>query len=298
MSVAKIDNTKFYLGDLCPKGHDWEATGHSLRYLPRGKKRVGSCVVCCRTRTRRVKIQCSELEEDLLAKAGIDSTKRYLGSPCLKQHLFLNTQKTLRLRSNGTCLTCAAERYEAYYRQFPEKKYQADKRYREANLEKVKQRKKQKYWLDVEVSRKEQNSRYPKRKQRHLEYFKHYSKTEKGKLVLRNIRNRRRARKASVHHFEYSKEQIEARITEFKGLCAYCCTNKATDMDHFIPLALSGPDCLGNLVPACETCNSSKNALDPYEWYSRQPFFKKQQWNFILRILGKTVETYNQIPLF
>ncbi|MGD3109495.1 HNH endonuclease [Streptomyces sp. YGL11-2] len=50
------------------------------------------------------------------------------------------------------------------------------------------------------------------------------------------------------------------------GLCVYCNEAKSEVMDHVIPFARGGPDKLGNLVPACEACNASKNDKTPPEW--------------------------------
>jgi 5-methylcytosine-specific restriction endonuclease McrA len=57
-------------------------------------------------------------------------------------------------------------------------------------------------------------------------------------------------------------------------------------MDHFIPLAGGGTHALGNLVPACPSCNYSKTDHDPEQWYRAQPFFTEARWRKILQVLG------------
>ena len=47
--------------------------------------------------------------------------------------------------------------------------------------------------------------------------------------------------------------------------CLYC-GNPATEADHYYPLGRSGLHCKDNIVPACKSCNASKNANDPEEW--------------------------------
>jgi len=41
-----------YLGTLCKRGHDWNGTGKSLRYLVKGIPHKGGCLVCMKIRRR------------------------------------------------------------------------------------------------------------------------------------------------------------------------------------------------------------------------------------------------------
>jgi 5-methylcytosine-specific restriction endonuclease McrA len=49
-------------------------------------------------------------------------------------------------------------------------------------------------------------------------------------------------------------------------LCVYCNLNKATTIDHVIPLSRGGTTELSNLLPACVSCNSSKRDKLLHEW--------------------------------
>lgn len=55
----------------------------------------------------------------------------------------------------------------------------------------------------------------------------------------------------------------------FGGLCAYGCGRSATSVDHVWPVSRGGRSVPGNLVPACSSCNSSKNNGDPTPWFER-----------------------------
>lgn len=51
--------------------------------------------------------------------------------------------------------------------------------------------------------------------------------------------------------------------------CAYCgSSGGALTQDHVIPLARGGRHAIGNLIPACGSCNSSKNDRLLIEWRS------------------------------
>jgi 5-methylcytosine-specific restriction endonuclease McrA len=56
-------------------------------------------------------------------------------------------------------------------------------------------------------------------------------------------------------------EQIRAQVFEVKGRRCHHCGRPATTVDHYpVPAAAGGPAVLGNLVPACKPCNSSRGA--------------------------------------
>jgi 5-methylcytosine-specific restriction endonuclease McrA len=68
---------------------------------------------------------------------------------------------------------------------------------------------------------------------------------------------------------QVSAEQINDLFALYEGRCAYCRVNKATTIDHVKPLARGGKHTIGNLLPACVSCNCSKGALPLDEWARR-----------------------------
>ena len=53
--------------------------------------------------------------------------------------------------------------------------------------------------------------------------------------------------------------------------CAYCgCSNKKLTADHVIPLSRGGTHTPSNIVPACQSCNSSKSSFLLKEWESKK----------------------------
>ncbi|AVR56720.1 HNH endonuclease [Microbacterium phage Didgeridoo] len=51
-----------------------------------------------------------------------------------------------------------------------------------------------------------------------------------------------------------------------KWRCVYCGRGAGMVVDHFVPEARGGGDVIWNLVPACDRCNSSKQAHEPGPW--------------------------------
>jgi len=51
----------------------------------------------------------------------------------------------------------------------------------------------------------------------------------------------------------------------FEGKCAYC-GKEANTWDHIVPVSKGGKTTPGNILPACQHCNSSKKDRDIVEW--------------------------------
>lgn len=51
----------------------------------------------------------------------------------------------------------------------------------------------------------------------------------------------------------------------YEQKCLYC-GQQAQHADHFYPIARGGLHCVENIVPACQPCNNSKCARDPFEF--------------------------------
>lgn len=229
-----------------------------------------------------------------------DTTKLFLGNLCSKGHDWNNTGKSLRLKNNHKCLECRDQYNSTYKRAFREnnrEKYLQQKReayqrnkahhlarcndYKKINREKVLSRKKEHYW----------NNR-----DKYLVASRNWR--QNNKELVNHYSRERRARKKQAHRVNFTVEQKQEHYNKFNNSCAYCNTQTTLTPDHFLPLSQGGSDVLGNIVPACLRCNISKNDSDPREWYKRQVFFSKERWQQILKILGKSETSYQQIPLF
>jgi 5-methylcytosine-specific restriction endonuclease McrA len=79
--------------------------------------------------------------------------------------------------------------------------------------------------------------------------------------------NKRRAQKAGSGG-KVTKDDIRTQFKRQKGKCYYC-GNPAGEhyhADHVVPLSRGGANIPENIVIACQTCNSRKNAKLPHEW--------------------------------
>lgn len=92
------------------------------------------------------------------------------------------------------------------------------------------------------------------------EYRAHYA-ANPAPISRRNNARRRGVQPVPAVGAEYLTEQ-------FGGQCAYCQATAAT-WEHVHPVARGGLTSPGNVVPACQPCNSSKKDSDVIAWLSR-----------------------------
>jgi 5-methylcytosine-specific restriction endonuclease McrA len=79
------------------------------------------------------------------------------------------------------------------------------------------------------------------------------------------LMQRRRARVAAALA-TLTAAQWEAILELHGNACAYCGKPGKMTMDHVLPVSRGGGTTADNVVPACQSCNSSKGAKTPEEW--------------------------------
>lgn len=86
---------------------------------------------------------------------------------------------------------------------------------------------------------------------------------------------------------EFSHQEWKETLIFFGGECAYCGgtprKGKRLTKDHLEAVSGGGRTIQSNIVPACQTCNSSKGAEDFKEWFMKQPFFSQERLNRIFK---------------
>lgn len=117
------------------------------------------------------------------------------------------------------------------------------------------------YAAQLEAGRANQETRYA--------YLKVWRKKNPHLLTAALIR--RKARKSGARIYEVSGRDLKRLVARFDGLCAYCKKGPYEHFDHVIPLAKGGRHTIGNLLPACASCNLTKAAKLLAEWRLLRP---------------------------
>lgn len=158
-----------------------------------------------------------------------------------------------------------------------------DRAYYEANLERERARRAA-YRARTREQAKVRDQAYaqtPAGKATRKRAVQKYRRTEGGRLVDIQRRQRRRAALASVGA-DLTKPQWRKIVRWFGRECAYCGATGRLTQDHVVPLHRGGLHTLRNVVPACPSCNSRKHTADMETWYRAQDFFDGNRLIWIL----------------
>lgn len=172
----------------------------------------------------------------------------------------------------------------AYKKRYDEEHLEENKTYRKKNAAKLKKRSLAYYQNHREqilarVKRYTEEN-YKKVLAYHREHYKENAGRIKANVAAYRqanpekksaLESRRRARKKG-NGGSHTAEEWQAKLILHLNACYYC---KGKDCkltkDHMIPLKLGGTDDIENLVPACQSCNSKKNARTAEEYLLSTP---------------------------
>ena len=96
------------------------------------------------------------------------------------------------------------------------------------------------------------------------------SNLEKDRMYSHN----KRARKVANGTFKITSKELKKL---YSSPCFYCGLTESIQADHVIPISRGGQHSIGNLVPACKKCNSSKRAKFLIEWRREKAFYSLAQ---------------------
>lgn len=162
---------------------------------------------------------------------------------------------------NSSCRNCANEMKRAMSPEQRAIKNAKNRSYRLSNPEFVKVTNRNQY-----LAKRKERIAYANQWQKdNPELHKIYARNSKQRNHLKVAADtrRRNARRKANGVFSISKKELE-RLN--RGRCFYCGTTERITIDHVVAIARGGTDSIGNLVPACKSCNSRKRELTIMEW--------------------------------
>lgn len=126
---------------------------------------------------------------------------------------------------------------------------------------------------DPERYREYDRKKYARYRAKHKEkvaaYRKEYRKRNYTQVLIWNETYRDRVR---GNEQEFSISDWDNVQDVFGRRCAYCDRNQKLSMDHFIPVTKSGGTVVGNIIPACKSCNSTKHNKHPKSWLGEKRY--------------------------
>lgn len=193
------------------------------------------------------------------------------------------------------------EKISEYQKEWREKNAEHLKAYREKNKYRIQQSNK-KYWAENKEYAKQQVNKWRKEnaeyireyriknRDRDREQRRKWTRSEQGRKISMTKTNAYRAKKKTLIN-DFTAEQWSLCLERFGHSCAYCGKHHETlEQEHFVPVSKGGHFTKNNILPACRTCNASKNNHDYFEWYTAQKFFSEERHLKILKYLGKELD--------
>src|SRR5665648_822068 len=99
------------------------------------------------------------------------------------------------------------------------------------------------------------------------------------------LAQRRRTRKLKLPA-TLTNEQWEIIKQKFGNKCAYCGKEKPLAQEHFLAISKGGEYTADNIIPACQSCNSSKGMRFFFDWYPKFAHYSKVREKTLLNYLG------------
>lgn len=180
-----------------------------------------------------------------------------------------------------------------YYEKNRERLRESSRRYYEKNRKRVVEAKRRFNKENRERLREDGRRCYMENSEKIRERKRRWAKNNSEKVQKRNRRRYAMRRAARCRALApATSAAVDARFALWRNCCAFCgvganhlrnAGRKRLTEDHVLALTKSGIDEVGNIIPACSKCNSSKSTAFVETWYRRQPFFTEARWRKIQR---------------
>ena len=183
--------------------------------------------------------------------------------------------------------------------------------YRQRNKSVIAQRARESRQKHADTCRKQRIKYYAEHREDKLEYGKVYYLKNKESINLKNRIYRSENRElCNILGMRYrsKKKQLPSTLTaeqwnkaknHFNNRCAYCNGELPLTREHFLPVNKDGEFTHNNIIPACKSCNSSKQDSDFFTWYPKQIFYSKSRESKILNFLNYDKKLHvQQLMLF
>jgi 5-methylcytosine-specific restriction endonuclease McrA len=263
LALQEFDVSKFRLGKLCLGNHEWGNSGQTLRYLK------GDCPKCQVEYNRGAYRSYSQFTEEERQKRiaykrkvreqnralGLTSSGKPLKRPAM-QFAKLASPEQRRLwkaiRDAGQCPTVAT----------------------------LVMQEQRRYWVENPKAKAEHY-----RSRRRALWRARYQRNPDLRLYTREKSKRRKAKARGQTPLQIPVAAIKRRFAEFGNCCAYCSATGDMNLEHVIPISQGGPHDIGNIIPACFSCNMNKGTKPMEQWYRQQPFFNEVRLQQIRRVM-------------
>lgn len=148
------------------------------------------------------------------------------------------------------------------------------KNYRLRNKEKIKQINREWY-----RNNKHKRAQYYKKNKDYI--LKRTAKRRKDNPLISRVHSHKYRQKKKLLKSNFTIDQWRECLTHFNHQCAYCDCTEKLEQEHVIPVSKGGHYTADNIIPACRSCNASKNNKSLEEWYINHQSYSTLRMDFI-----------------
>ena len=110
-------------------------------------------------------------------------------------------------------------------------------------------------------------------------------------LNAKHAHIRRQNKKRGV--IDFTSTDWQQCLTYFNHQCAYCGSTESLEQEHVIPVSRGGHYTPDNIIPACRSCNASKNNKIMQDWFTQQEIYSVERMANILKYVQKNKTEVN-----
>lgn len=148
-----------------------------------------------------------------------------------------------------------------YYHDHKEERAVKSAEWYRLNKDEIAERRKARRLQNIWHYKKLERKSYERNADNRRAFGREWSKANPDKTRAKN--QRRRARLLEAKTFAITAKEIKAL---YESKCLFCESTNRIDIDHAIPLSRGGSHGIGNLIPLCDNCNSTKYNKTIMEW--------------------------------
>lgn len=175
-----------------------------------------------------------------------------------------------------------AKRQE-YVKNNPDKVKKWTKKYYHKHKEQIKERNRRYNDNNKEYILQRDREYYERNKTLRVKASREYRKNNPD--VIRRQSQVRMARKKKTLS-DLTVEQWIETLNYFDNACSYCGRDDVPlEQEHVIPLYLGGGYTKNNIIPACKSCNSSKDIRLLDDWFPKRSTYTEEKMNKIMEFI-------------
>lgn len=178
------------------------------------------------------------------------------------------------------CKQCSSEYNKEWGLKNPQRNAEINKEWHMKNADLISKRRKERYYKNRETELLSNK------------LWRYKNKDKKVIITQRRDANKKRASNT------FTLADWNNCKNYFNNKCAYCGKKSFLEQDHFVSLSNGGGYDKDNIVTACKSCNSSKNAHSFFDWYPQHRCYSIVRERKILKYLNYESRHLQQVVLF